>query len=198
MKSEVGVAPMLALLVVAAASSIVLAAECDPGEPCADDVTVIGYETAPGGVCQGPVYDAAILASNASSEYTYRVDVTARGENDSSGNTRCGISPPDCTGQSCEVNLSDSEMVVNTNDDAVFKHGDALPTCQPCSQHCDNEAPCPPASHCTCVVGVYRVTHWSDNEGLTYTAMAPGFKIAITEKERDAICPNPGPACDTP
>jgi len=105
MRNMIRLALVLALFVIAAASSIVLADECDPGEPCKEDVTVIRYENAPG--CLGPVWDGAILSENSSSVYWYKVTVTARAENDSDGNPRCSNNdPPECSGQSCECDLS--------------------------------------------------------------------------------------------
>ena len=189
---------VLALFIIAAAPSIVLADECDPGEPCKTDVTITGFENAP--ACPGPVYDGAIKVSNASSTYTYKVSVTARAENDSAGNPRCDNDPPDCSGQSCECDLSDASVVVTTDADKEVKKTCVLPVCQPCTRHCDNDSgagECSPvADHCTCVIGTYFVTYYSDDEGENWTAMAPAYPTAITDKERNSLCADPGPGCD--
>jgi hypothetical protein len=188
------VALVLALFVIAAASSIVLADECDPGEPCKENVTVIGYESAP--ACTGPVWDGAILADNSSSVYWYKVTVTARVENDSDGNPRCSNNdPPECSGQSCERDLSVSFIVKDYKEQHKSA---ALPSCD-CDVHCDNdpETECSPeADHCVCVIGTYTVNYYSDDFGETWTAMEPSYPSVITEKERNPLCADPGPGCD--
>jgi len=191
MRSMIRVALVLALFVIAAAPSIVLADECDPGEPCKNDVTIIGYENAP--ACGGPLWDGAILSENSSSVYWYKVTVTARAENDSDGNPRCSNNdPPECSGQSCECDLSVSFIAKDYREQHT---SDILPSCD-CDAHCDNENCSPKADHCVCVIGTYQVTYYSDDDGENWYAMAPSYPSVITEKERNPLCPVPGAGCD--
>jgi hypothetical protein len=188
---------VLALFVIVAAPTIVLAVECeDEEDPCKNDVTITAYENAP--ACFGPWNDGIIFASNDSSEYMYKVTVTARAENDSDGNPRCSINdPPGCSGQSCECDLSVS-IVADVEDDKVQWEQCILPSCD-CDVHCDNDpaTECSPkADHCVCVIGTYTVDYYSDDDGVTWTAMAPSYPSVITEKERNPLCADPGLGCD--
>jgi len=186
------VALVLALFVVATVSSIGLAA--DPDE---DDVTIIGYQNAP--QCPGPWYDGAIKASNSSTEYWYKVVLSARVENDSNGNARCDNNQP-CSSESCEADLSGT-IVVEIGDDGDVKKSEVLPSCGGCpTSNCDtgNSGDCedPAADHCTCVIGSYRVTEYSDDFGANWNDLFTIGPIAITEKESSPLCPNPGASCD--
>jgi len=183
------IALLLVLFVVAAVLSIGLTF----GQS-RSDVTITGYENAPG--CTGPMSDGAIKVSNSSSVYWYKVQVVARVENDSDGNARCDNDPPDCSGQSCQADLSNDSIIVYDNDDKVIWETEYLPSCKPCTNHCDNETCSPTADHCTCVIGTYLVTHYSNDDGENWVPFSPAFPSVITDKERNPLCPDPGPGCD--
>jgi len=193
MRCVSSIALVLVLFVVAAVSSIGLAA--DPDE---DDVTVVGFQNAPH--CPGPVYDGAIKVSNSSDEYWYKVVVVARVENDSNGNSRCDNNQP-CSGESCECDLSNNAIVSKIGETSIVKESCGFPSCGGCpTSNCDtgNSGDCedPPADHCTCVIGNYRVTEYSDDFGETWNDLFTLGPIAITQKENNPLCPNPGPSCD--
>jgi hypothetical protein len=102
-------APVLVLFVVVAASNISLAAD-----PSVDDVTIIGFENVPG--CSGPVWDGPVKASNNSTEYDYKVIISARTENNSEKN--------------------DLSVIVTISDNKLVKETRVLPkNCQPVD-HC--------------------------------------------------------------
>jgi len=195
MRSMICVALVLVLFVVAAASSTIRAGVCGENEPCEDHVTVIGYQNAPR--CQGPWYDGAILASNSSSDYDYKIVVVARFENDTNGNSRCDNNQP-CSGETCEADVSGT-FEVNIGDDETYKVGEQLPVCGGCGSHnCDtgNDPPCTPvADHCTCVIGSYSVSEYSDDNGATWEPLTHLGPHAITEFQSNPLCPST-PACD--
>ena len=182
MNRSIKLVPVLALLIVGATTwSIALA------DPDADDVTVIAYGGAP--ACELP--EGEILVSNSSSDYWYKVQVSATLQNQAPGAAYCCEYP-------CECDLSGTfEVPAEADRESVKVCGYNVP-CGGCEDICDNlPSQCPPNDlhHCACPYGTYQVTYYSPDDGAHYYSMPPAYPTPITEKEQNEDCPDLGPGC---
>jgi len=191
--NSIRIALALALCVVAGVSQVVLAAN-----PSKDDVTVLAWGGAP--ACT--LDEAHIYMGNASDDYYYKVRLDATAENNSPGEERCGSDPPGCNYERCECDLKgtyvvDPSQTIDLNSTPrTGKETDCmLPSCGPCGgQNCENASCGPPADHCICIFGTYKVEQYSSN-GLQWFDMPPSFPTAITVTDRSGVsCPTP--ECD--
>jgi len=167
-------------------------------DPSQDDVEIVAYSNGPS--CGVP--DGSIKFMNNSEDYHYRVTYDVQVKNDNFGEEQCDNSPPSCNGEDCECDIEgtwDLEIsaVLQTPDGS----GCGLPNCLLCEQHCDNtNDDCDPPSHCTCVYGQFRLTHYSE-DGNQWFAMPPSFPTPIEEADlvRPSECPEQGlgpPVCN--
>ena len=159
------------------ASSIALA------DPDKNDITVIGIGWAP----KCDLQEGQILISNSSSEYHYRVQVTAKAQNHPPG-------PAYCCEYPCECDLSGTWDVA-TNVERQHKKSCVFDVpCAGCENICDN-TDCPTGpDFCTCPYGTYLVTHYSE-DGTNFEPMPPSYPTPITEKEQAEHCPDESPRC---
>ena len=160
------------VLVMCAFSSISFAA--DPSE---DDVTVIGL----GGPPACWFEESQILMSNTSSEYDYKVQVSATAKNDDNGPSGCSGS---CQYVSCEYSLS-GNYTADANDSRNVKISCNFPSiaCAGCDTNCDNED-CEDITHCSCVVGSYLVTHYAATGTEIWYPMLSTSWTDITQEQK--------------
>jgi len=166
------------LLVTFAFSSVSFAAD-----PSADDVAVVGLGGGPGCWYE----ESLILMSNDSSEYDYKVQVSATAKNDDNGPVSC---KGDCEEVLCQCSLS-GIYTAKAEDDEEPKISCNFPThCPDCDYSCDNES-CDPVGHCTCVLGSYLVTHYRVHpNGQWYSMMSASWTDVTKEQKPD--CPAGG------
>lgn len=178
MKTSIRFILVLAVFVVAAmvASDHALAADPDK-----NDITVIGQGRAP--ACD--LGEGKVVLSNSSSEYVYRVQVTAKVQNHAPGYAYCCEYP-------CECDLNGTWDVAKNADRQFGTACNFDVPCAGCENICDNTN-CPTVDFCTCPYGSYRVTHYSD-DGINFEDMPPSYPTPI-EKEQLEHCPDVAPYC---
>jgi len=188
MRQAIRVLLLPALLLIGTTAAWNIVAADDPNK---NDVSFVILGNPPGCVLS----DADLLVSNASSEYYYKVEITATVENESSGNKVCDTDPPDCDGEICECSLSGT-YEVEPDDDREFKTSCLLPNCLPCSMNCDNTTCSPTADHCVCAYGGWWVTHYSE-DGQNWSSMSPRElnNIGESQLELHENCPNSESSC---
>jgi len=178
MKKSIRFISVLAVFVIGttAAWNIALA------DPDKADVTVIGVGHAP--ACDAS--EGKILVSNSSSDYRYKVEVTAKVQNHAPGDAYCCEYP-------CECDLSGT-FEVHEEENREHKKSCLYDVpCGGCENICDN-TDCPTIDFCTCPYGSYRVTYYSDDMGENYYPMPPSYGTPI-EKEQLEHCPDLAPYC---
>lgn len=156
-------------------------------DPDKADITLVAHEGPPG--CEVPAGE--FLISNSSSEYYYRVAVTATMQNDDNGAGSCENDPPNCSGDQCECDLSDTFEVPKSVTASAFG-GCSLPSCGvDCDPECGGNGDCDPILHCVCIAGTYQVTHYSNDDGENWTPMPPAYPTVITQKDHheDGLSP---------
>jgi hypothetical protein len=161
-------------------------------DPSQSDITVVGLAESRGGIPHCTLLDGAVLITNSSDTYEYKVWVDGWTENDDCGPTRCE-GGQDCTDpeEPCYCDF-ETTTVVPREDSVVGLSGCEFPVCTDCTTNCDNTTQeCSTANynHCVCTYGVYGATHYREYPSETWLEMPPSFSTAISERLAHPNCP---------